>query len=736
MAFNAILESLGGVGYFQILHTILLLIPVALVGCHNLLQNFTGAVPSHHCRVPLSIALQYKINSTRDAGQEKLLRSFIPLDEHQKLEKCVQYRRNKGWSYLLNATLEKVRDLSREPCKDGWIYDTNVFSSTIVTEWNLVCSQRSWKQVAHSIYMTGVLIGAVVFGSLADKFGRMEILTWSYLQMGIAGCCAAFLPTFDAYCAFRFLCGVASSAVSVNSISLILEWMPNRGRTLAGNFFGFSYSVGQLLLAAIAYNIRNWRWLQFAVSAPFCVFFIYSWWLPESARWLILRDRPHQAVENLRKAARFNGKLKEGKKLNAEWNLVCSQRSWKQVAHSIYMTGVLIGAVVFGSLADKFGRMEILTWSYLQMGIAGCCAAFLPTFDAYCAFRFLCGVASSAVSVNSISLILEWMPNRGRTLAGNFFGFSYSVGQLLLAAIAYNIRNWRWLQFAVSAPFCVFFIYSWWLPESARWLILRDRPHQAVENLRKAARFNGKLKEGKKLNAEMLCSEMQKEILEIRSSHSVLDLVRTPAMRRMSTCLLFVWLSSNFAYYGLSMDLQNFGLSVFLAQALFGGVEMAAKVIVMVSMTVVGRRVMQFWSLIFAGALVISYGFVPPDMRLLCTVLAVTGKAFLASSITCMYLFTGELYPTEIRQTGMGFSAMNARLGSAIASVVHLTGDFSLSLFSMVFGVTPIVAGLFSCFLLETKDSPLRDTIHDVERRYTNQSMDSDGSEDDEQNIF
>ncbi|XP_063293565.1 solute carrier family 22 member 20-like [Pelobates fuscus] len=548
MAFNAILESLGGVGYFQILHTILLLIPVALLGCHNLLQNFTGAVPSHHCRVPLSISLQYKINSTRDAGQEKLLRSFIPLDEHQKLEKCVQYRRNKGWSFLRNATLEKVRGLSREPCKDGWIYDTNVFSSTIVTEWNLVCSQRSWKQVAHSIYMTGVLIGAVVFGSLADKFGRMEILTWSYLQMGIAGCCAAFLPTFDAYCAFRFLCGVASSAVSVNSISLILEWMPNRGRTLAGNFFGFSYSVGQLLLAAIAYNIRNWRWLQFAVSAPFCVFFIYSWWLPESARWLILRDRPHQAVENLRMAARFNGKLKEGKKINAE----------------------------------------------------------------------------------------------------------------------------------------------------------------------------------------MLCSEMQKEILEIRSSHSVLDLVRTPAMRRMSMCLLFVWLSSNFAYYGLSMDLQNFGLSVFLAQALFGGVEMAAKVIVMVSMTFVGRRVMQFWSLIFAGAMVISYGFAPPNMRLLCTVLAVTGKAFLASSITCMYLFTGELYPTEIRQTGMGFSAMNARLGSAIASLVHLTGDFSLSLFSMVFGVTPIVAGLFSCFLLETKDSPLRDTIHDVERRYTNQSMDSDESEEDD----
>uniref|UniRef100_A0A8C5QGI1 Major facilitator superfamily (MFS) profile domain-containing protein n=1 Tax=Leptobrachium leishanense TaxID=445787 RepID=A0A8C5QGI1_9ANUR len=530
MAFNEILESIGGVGYFQILHTILLLVPVTLLACHNLLQNFTGAVPSHHCRVPLDIALQTQgLNFTKDSGRAELLKPFIPMDQQQRFEKCIQYRTKD----ILPSTMgERGIDLSTEPCKDGWIYDSSVFSSTIATEFNLVCNQRSWKQVAHSIYMTGVFIGALVFGSLADKLGRMEILTWSYLQMGIAGCCAAFLPTFDAYCAFRFLCGVASS----NICSLI---------------------------------------------------------------------------------------------------------------H---------------------------------------CLSFL---------------------------VLEWMPSRGRTLAGNFFGFSYSLGQLVLAALAYKIRDWRWLQFSVSAPYCVFFLYSWWLPESARWLILRDKPHKALVNLRKAARVNGKLKEGNKLNEEvMLCSEMQKEIMEIRSTHSVFDLIRTPAMRRMSICLVLVF-SANFAYYGLSMDLQNFGISVFLAQALFGGVEMAAKLFVMVAMTFVGRRLMQFWSLSMAGVLVVSYGFAPQEKKLLCTVLAVTGKAFLACSITCMYLYTGELYPTEIRQTGMGFSAMNARLGSAIASVVHLSGDFSSSIFPMIFGITPLLAGLCSCFLSETKNSPLRETIHD-----------------------
>ncbi|XP_075043849.1 solute carrier family 22 member 20-like [Mixophyes fleayi] len=539
MAFNDVLESLGGVGCFQILHTILLLIPVTLLSCHNLLQNFTGAVPEHHCKLPSTGVIN-------NPDQTQLRKFFIPLDQDKKPHSCVQYQK----VTVFKPTKKPQEGRNTEYCKEGWTYDRRVFTSTIVTEWNLVCNQSSWKQVAHSIYMTGVLLGALVFGSLADRLGRMEILTWSYLQMGVAGSCAAFLPTFDAYCAFRFLCGVASSAISVNTISLILEWMPNRGRTLAGNFFGFSYSLGQIALAAIAYKIRDWRWLQFAVSAPFCIFFIYSWWLPESARWLILRGEPHKALKNLRKAA------------------------------------------------------------------------------------------------------------------------------------------------------CV----------------------------------NGKCKEGDKLTAEILCFEMQRDILLIKSTHSLFDLVRTPAMRRMSLCLVLVWFSSNFAYYGLSMDLQNFGVSIFLAQALFGGVEMTAKLLVMLMMTFVGRRVIQFASLVMAGVMVISYGFTPQAMQMLCTVLAVTGKAFLACSITCMYLYTGELYPTEIRQTGIGFSAMNARLGSALASVLHLTGDFSSTILPMIFGITPIIAGFFSCLLLETKDSSLPDTINEVEGRFKDSySSESEESKNEEQ---
>lgn len=55
--------------------------------------------------------------------------------------------------------------------------------------------------------------------------------------------------------------------------------MPTRGRTVAGVLLGFSFTLGQLILAGVAYLIRPWRWLQFAVSIPFLIFFLYSWYV-------------------------------------------------------------------------------------------------------------------------------------------------------------------------------------------------------------------------------------------------------------------------------------------------------------------------------------------------------------------------------------------------------------------------------------------------------------------------
>nr|XP_046266365.1 solute carrier family 22 member 6 isoform X2 [Scatophagus argus] len=337
----------------------------------------------------------------------------------------------------------------------------------------------------------------------------------------------------------------------------------------------------------------------------------------------------------------------------SEWDLVCDLRSWKQMGQTIYMGGVLVGALVFGGLSDRYGRRILLLISHLLMGVSGTCAAFSSSFPLFCLFRFGCGMALSGLALNTFSLIVEWIPTRVRTVVGTITGYSYTVGQLLLAVIAYFIRDWRWLTLAVSLPFYVFFLYSWWFHESARWLVLSTQSEQAIKNLKSVAKFNGRREEGEKIDIKMVQESMKKEMSGSKGSHSGLDLFRTPTMRTMTICLSAVWLSTSFAYYGLAMDLQKFGVDIYLIQVIFGAVDIPAKVVITVGMSFIGRRPSQCGALIIAGVTILVNLLVPYDKHVVRTCLAVLGKGCLAASFNCCYLYSGELFPTIIRQKSL-----------------------------------------------------------------------------------
>ncbi|XP_029374632.1 solute carrier family 22 member 6 [Echeneis naucrates] len=400
-----------------------------------------------------------------------------------------------------------------------------------------------------------------------------------------------------------------------------------------------------------------------------------------------------------------------------EWNLVCDLRSLKQMGQTIYMGGVLLGALVFGALSDRYGRRNLLLISNLLMAVGGTCAAFSSSFPLFCLFRFVCGMALSGLGLNTFSLIVEWIPTRVRTAVGTITGYCYTVGQLILAGIAYFIRDWRWLTLAVSLPFYVFFLFSWWFHESSRWLVLNNKSEHAIRNLKSVAKFNGRHEEGEKIDIKMLQESMKKEMSCSQGSYTVLDLFRTPTMRKMTVCLSAVWLSTSFAYYGLAMDLQKFGVDIYLIQVIFGAVDIPAKVIVTVSMSFIGRRPSQCGALIAAGVTILINVLVPYDKQTVRTCLAVIGKGCLAASFNCCYLYSGELYPTIIRQNGMGWVSMMARVGAMVAPMVLLTGDTLPWLPGLIYGSAPIISGLAAIFLPETLGSPLPDTIQDVEDR-------------------
>lgn len=123
MAFNDLLKQVGGVGRFQKIQVTLVILPLLLMASHNTMQNFTAAIPTHHCRPPADA------NLSKDGE----LDAWLPRDRQGLPKSCVRFTSPQEGLPFPNGT-EANSTGATEPCTDGWVYDNSTFSSTIVTE--------------------------------------------------------------------------------------------------------------------------------------------------------------------------------------------------------------------------------------------------------------------------------------------------------------------------------------------------------------------------------------------------------------------------------------------------------------------------------------------------------------------------------------------------------------------------------------------------------------------------
>ncbi|XP_056219359.1 organic cation transporter protein isoform X1 [Seriola aureovittata] len=394
-----------------------------------------------------------------------------------------------------------------------------------------------------------------------------------------------------------------------------------------------------------------------------------------------------------------------------EWDLVCDSASLNNVGSSIYMFGLLVGAVVFGSLADKYGRRIVILVNLAIQAVFGVGAAFAPNFYVYAALRFMVGTSISGVIMNAFVLGTEWTGAKQRMLAGIITDYFFGFGYILLAGVAYLIRDWRKLQLAISAPGFLFIFYIWVLPKSARWLMANDRKEEAWELIRKAAQMNGK-----PLTKDLEMSEMYKveDKTELRKKHSFIDLVRTPKMRKQSLIVFYLWFVNVLVYYGLSLNISDFGMNIYLTQLIFGLVEMPARTITLFTLNR-SRKISQLAFLAVGGTACLLTIFIPSDLSIIKTVLAMIGKFGITASLSIIYVYSAEVFPTVIRQNGIGIGSMCARTGGVLAPMMYLLRSISPQAPMVLCGLCPLLGSALTLLLPETANKPLPDTIEDIE---------------------
>ncbi|XP_028573822.2 organic cation/carnitine transporter 2 isoform X2 [Podarcis muralis] len=419
----------------------------------------------------------------------------------------------------------------------------------------------------------------------------------------------------------------------------------------------------------------------------------------------------------------------------SEWDLVC-ENDWKApLTTSLFFVGVLIGSFVSGQLSDRFGRKNVL---FVTMGVQtgfSFLQILSTTWEMFSILFLIVGIGQISNYVAAFVLGTEILGKSVRiiycTLGVCIF---YAFGYMLLPLCAYFIRDWRMLLVALTVPGLLYVPLWWFIPESPRWLLSQGKIKEAEDIIRKAAEMN-----------HVAAPDVIFDLIELQDvnsqdqrSYSILDLVRTQNIRSITIMCVILWMVISIGYFGLSLDTPNLHGDIYLNCFLSAIIEVPAYTISWLLLHYLPRRYSMAGVLFLGGCVLLFIQLVPAYLTVFSITLVMIGKFGITASFSMVYVYTAELYPTVVRNMGVGASSMASRFGSILSPYFVYLGAYDRFLPYILMGSLTVLAGIVTLFLPESYGMPLPDTIEQMLRvkgiNYRNTSKSKKTLKDDEEN--
>ena len=350
---------------------------------------------------------------------------------------------------------------------------------------------------------------------------------------------------------------------------------------------------------------------------------------------------------------------------------------------SLTLVASAIGGVLFGVIADRFGRVRALVMSILIYSVFTAACGFAQTVRQLAVFRVFLGIGMGGEWASGAALVSETWPSEHRGKALGLMQSSWAIGYAVAAAvtaIVLPIWGWRAVFFVGILPA----LFTLWIrrdvaePEIWRARVESGKPRGSLRDI-----FRGSL------------------------------LPLTISLTLMNACIMFAWWGFNLwipAYLSLPINQGGIGLSAYAMSGFVIAMQVGmwcGYVTFGFASDIFGRKRTYVIYVLTAALLILAYTSTRSPAALL--VLGPLVAFFGTGSFSGFGAVTAEIYQTDIRATAQGFTYNIGRLASALApfvvgSLADTHGfEVALSISSIAF----VLAGVSWIWIPETKGRKL-----------------------------
>ncbi len=378
--------------------------------------------------------------------------------------------------------------------------------------------------------------------------------------------------------------------------------------------------------------------------------------------------------------------------------------------------GQIFGAVIFGSLAERFGRLKTLFFTILLFVSMDVMCLFAWSGASMMLFRFLQGVGTGGEVPVASAYINEFV---GAEKRGRFFllyEVIFPIGLMFAGMASYflvPVYGWKAMFIVGLIPSVLTIPLRWLMPESPRWLATQGRTAEAdavVSMLERSATRRG-----------LVLAEPQVRPVDPRTvaKSDWRELFRGIYLKRTLT-IWALWLTAYMVNNGLitwlpTLYKQFFKLPLQTSLAygwITSGVGVLAAIACALLIDKVGRRRWYASAFLLATLPLLGLCALGATSATEVLVLATLTYAILQTVTFSLYLYSSELYPTRLRAVGTGFGSAWLRAGSSIGPllVAFIVGDFGIRYVFAAFAAVALVGGLVTLLLaIETRGRVLEE---------------------------